>query len=447
MKLFLFRVALFLLLGGSIAQAGIFDPQTATLDNGLQIVVVSNHRAPVVTHMVWYRVGRADEPMGKGGLSHLLEHLMFKGSEHYGPNEMSQIVARNGGQENAFTSYDYTAYYQTVARDRLGLMMQMEADRMGGLILTEPVIEPERQVVLEERRMRIGNNPAAQLREAVGVAEYVNHPYGQPIIGWEEEIKGLTLDDIMSHYRRWYCPANAILVIAGDVTLDEVRPLAEKYYGPKSCAAPPPERVRPPSPLLAAERRVTLHDAHVGQPAWGRAYPAPSFAQGDVTRTHALSVLDELLSGGATSRLYRALVVEAKLATSVGSSYDGDALNRTSFDLHAAPAEGVEIDVLEKAVMAQIAKLLDQGVTEEEVARAKQRLLDSAIYARESLSTAAHMFGVALTTGQSIADVESWPDRIAAVTRQDVETAAREIFTSSGHVTSVLLPEDKDGKI
>ncbi|WP_046022835.1 pitrilysin family protein [Magnetospira sp. QH-2] len=439
MRLLPFLSLFALLISVTDSVAGIFNPQTDTLENGLQVVVVPNHRAPVVTHMVWYRVGRADEPPGKGGLSHLLEHLMFKGTENYAPNEMSQIVARNGGRENAFTSYDYTAYYQTVASDRLGLMMAMEADRMGGLTLSAPIIEPERQVVLEERRQRVGNRPSAQLHEAASPAFYINHPYGQPIIGWEQEIESITLQDIMSHYERWYCPANAILIVAGDVTMDDVLPLAEKHYGPKACTAPPPERVRPPSPVLEAERRIILRDANAGQTRWSRTYPAPSFATGEVIRTHALSVLDELLSGGATSRLYRSLVMEKSLATSVSSHYDGDSLDRTGFALSAQLNRGTDPDRLEAAFQEQISKLLNDGVTDEEVARAKQRMLDSAIYARESLRTAAHMFGVALTTGQTIEDVESWPKRIAEVTRQDVEEAAQAVFDQPGHVTAILL--------
>ncbi len=437
-------IALFLALAPD-ARSGVFNPETFTLDNGLQVVVVTNRRAPVVTHMLWYRVGRADESPGKGGLSHLLEHLMFKGSEAYPDGEMSRRVARNGGRENAFTSYDYTAYHQTVARDRLGLMMAMEADRMTNLRLGAPVVEPERQVVLEERRMRIGNVPAARLRAAARAALFVNHPYGQPIIGWTAEIEGYGLEDILAHYRRWYCPANAVLVIAGDVTAAEARPLVERHYGPLACAAPPPARVRPPIPDLESERRVTLRDPNVGQPTWRRVWLAPSHGTADPPAVAALEVLDEVLSGGATSRLHRALVVDRGVATSVHTHYNPDALDKTDFTVFAAPRPGVPIERLEDAAVAEIGALLRDGVTDSEVARAKQRLLDSAVYARESIRVAARVFGVALTTGQTVDDVESWPDRIASVTAGEVARAARAVLGRPGHVTSILLPETATG--
>jgi zinc protease len=213
------------------AQAKVFEPETFTLDNGLEVVVVANRRAPIVTHMLWYKVGAADEPPGKSGIAHFLEHLMFKGTDTLGPGEFSDIIARNGGQENAFTSYDYTGYFQTVAKDRLDIIMKYEADRMTNLTLSDEVVLPERDVVLEERRSRIDREPGAQLGEALRAVLFLHHPYGVPVIGWEEEIRGLTSADAIDFYRRWYAPNNAVLIVAGDVDAEEVRALAETHTG------------------------------------------------------------------------------------------------------------------------------------------------------------------------------------------------------------------------
>ena len=214
------------------ASAKVFNPQTFTLANGMQVVVIENRRAPIVTQMVWYKVGSADEPRGDSGIAHYLEHLMFKATKNLKSGEFSKIVARNGGRDNAFTSYDYTAYHQTVAADRLELIMKIEADRMTNLIIDDDAIEAERQVVLEERRSRTDNRPASLLREQANAALYLTYPYRDPVIGWAHEIRAITADGLRAFYKKWYRPNNAILIIAGDVTMDTVRPLAEKYYGP-----------------------------------------------------------------------------------------------------------------------------------------------------------------------------------------------------------------------
>jgi len=283
------------------AFAKIFDPDTFTLDNGMQVVLITNHRAPVVRHMVWYKVGAADEAPGETGIAHLLEHLMFKGTTNYGPGVFSGQVARNGGQENAFTSYDYTAYHQTIARDRLEMVMKMEADRMTNLVINEQQVAPERNVVLEERRSRTDNNPSAQLHEQVSAALYLNYPYRRPIIGWEHEIKALDVDRILAFYKRYYAPNNAVLVVEGDVTMDELKPLAEKYYGaiPRG---PEITRTRTTEPPATADRRVILENERVTQPSWSRRYLAPSYRYGDTEHAYALQVLSEIIGGGASSR-------------------------------------------------------------------------------------------------------------------------------------------------
>ena len=422
------------------ADAKIFDPETFTLDNGLQVVVVSNHRAPIVQHMVWYKVGAADEPPGKSGIAHFLEHLMFKGTETLGPGEFSEIIARNGGRENAFTSWDFTAYFQTVAKDRLEIVMKHEADRMANLRLTDDVVESERLVILEERRSRIDNEPSAQLSEMVTASLYLNHPYRIPIIGWEHEMRGLTKQDALDFYATWYAPNNAILIVAGDVTAAEVRPLAEKYYGAVPARAVP-ERVRLDEPTQTAPRRVTLESPRVRQPAVSIHYLAPSHNRGETEHAYALQVLEEIVGGGTTSRLYRQLVVEQGIAAAAGAGYSPGSFDLSSFGFYVTPRPGREIEEAEAALRAEIARLIEDGVTVEEVADAKQRLQAAAVYARDSLSSGPQILGRTLVVGGEVEDIESWPARIAAVTADQVDRALRAVLLETNSVTGVLLPK------
>ncbi len=431
--------ALLITLGRPV-QARVFEPESFTLDNGLQVVVVTNRRAPIVNHMVWYRVGAADEELGKSGLAHFLEHLLFKGTETAGPGEFSDIIARNGGRENAFTSYDYTGYFQTIASDRLELMMKYEADRMVNLVLTDDVVLPERDVILEERRSRVDNEPGAQLSEMARAALFMNHPYGISIIGWEHEMAQLTTEDALAFYRRWYAPNNAVVVISGDVSLDEVRPLAERYYGAVPRRAVP-ERARPQEPTQMAPRRVTLKSPRVRQPSLSISYLAPSYNRGEPGEAYALQVLSEILGGGTVSRLYLSLVVEQGLAASAGSSYGGDSFDLSTFSFYGSPRPGTELAQTETALRKEIDKLLEDGVTEEEVAEAKERLQSAAVFARDSVSTPSRVIGAALVTGQTLEDVEAWPERIGAVTAEQVNAVARAVFDERRSVTAVLEPE------
>jgi zinc protease len=432
-------LALLALFAGG-AQARIFEPEVFTLDNGMQVVVIANRRAPIVTHMVWYKVGAADEVPGESGLAHFLEHLMFKGTETLGPGEFSEIIAANGGTENAFTSSDYTGYFQTVARDRLEIVMKHEADRMVNLKLTNELVDPERQVVLEERRSRIDNDPGSQLWEMIGATMFLNHPYRRPVIGWEHEIRQLSTEGALAFYRRWYAPNNAILIVAGDVSAVEVRPLAEKYYGviPRGEV---PERRRVEEPPPRAARSVTLESPRVRQPAFSISYLAPGYNTDAEGHAYALQVLEEIMGGGPTSRLYRALVVEQSLAASAGSHYSANSLDLTSFVFSASPRVDVSVEDLEAALRTELARLLSEGVDEAEVAAAKRRLTAMAVYARDSLGTGARIFGAALTTGQSVEDVEAWPERIEAVTAARVNAAAKALLRAERSVTAYLLPK------
>ncbi len=429
---------LILLLAPATARAGIFNPESFTLANGLQVVVVINRRAPVVLHMMWYKAGSADEPTGQTGIAHFLEHLMFKGTTSLKPGQFSKIVAENGGQENANTGNDVTAYYQNVAKDRLETVMRIEADRMVNLVVPDDEVERERLVVLEERRSRTENSPRSLLWEQVNAALFLHHPYRIPIIGWEHEIKGLTKADALAFYRRWYAPNNAILIVVGDVSAADVRPLADKHYGaiPSLTITP---RVRIAEPPHRHARRVVYRDARVDQPQWMRRYVAPSYNRGETKHGHALQVLAEILGGGNTSRLYQSLAVKQNLASGAGTYYSPYHLDLASFDLSASPRPGVEIEALEKALDAEIARIVADGVTDEELARAKQVLGDRVAFASDNLRAGAMSFGVALTTERGIDEVELWPERIARVTAADVHDAARHVLKDTGAVTGILL--------
>jgi len=429
----------FFLFTASPASAAIFNPESFTLKNGLRVVVIPNPRIPAITHMVWYKIGAMDEAPGKSGLAHFLEHLLFKGTKTMAPGEFSKIVARLGGTDNAFTSQDFTAYHQTIASDHLERVMKMEADRMQNLVLTDPIVLPERDVVLEERRSRFENNPAAKLSLKVAEALYGKHPYGKPVIGWADELASLTTADALAFYQRYYAPNNAILVVAGDVTAAKLRPLAEKIYGPIPRREIGPRGTGPETGTKEA-RRVVMHSTEVRQPSFLRRYLAPNQSSAAAGEAQALEVLAEILGGGGTSRLYRQLVVEQKLAAAAGAYYDPVTRGPASFSIYSSPVPGVTIETIETAVNTEIESLLRHGVEEKEVARAIRRLRASATYARDSLDTGARMLGATLSVGLQIADVERWPERIEKVTAAQVLKAAKNVLRIQRSATGLLLP-------
>jgi zinc protease len=410
-----------------------------SLQNGMDCVVIPDHRAPVVTQMVWYRVGSADEEQGRSGLAHFLEHLMFKGTKKNPAGVFSKTLAALGGQENAFTSNDYTAYYQRVSRDHLEDVMAFEADRMTGLVLNDNVVNSERDVVLEERRMRTDNSPAAQLGEEIQAALFVNHPYGRPVIGWEKEIEALNREQALAFYRRYYAPNNAILVIAGDVTPDEVKKLAEKIYGPIPRNDAILARHRPAEPEARADRRVVLADGRVAQPSLTRNYLAPSYHTAKPGEAEAIDVLAHVLGTGSLSRLYRKLVIETKIAASAGAWYGGVAYDTTRLGISATPLPGVALKDLDKAIDGVIAEVVANGITAEELARAKTKLVADVVYSWDDPFTLARMYGAALTTGLSVETIQEWPDRIRAVTADQVQEAAKKWLASRHHVTGYLV--------
>jgi zinc protease len=413
------------------------------LDNGLTVVVIPDHRAPVVTHMVWYRNGSADDPPGKSGIAHFLEHLMFKGTDAHPMGEFSDVVAELGGQENAFTGNDYTAYFQRVAKEHLGVMMEFEADRMTGLVLTDEIVAPEREVVMEERRMHCDADPGAQLNEAVQAALFTHHPYGVPIIGWSHEIEGLNRGDALDYYRRFYTPENAILIVAGDVEPGEVRRLAEANYGKIKPRGEPPQRQRAKEPAPVARRLVTLNDEKVEQPSWQRCYLAPSFRTAQPGEAEALEVLAHLLGGGQTSLLYRSLVLDQGIAVVAGAHYLGTALDETRFFLYAMPNPGVTMETLDAAIDGVLTRFVAEGVDPAALERAKTRLVADAIYAQDSQAMLARWYGSALATGLSMEDIRQWPTRIEAVEPAQIIAAAKKHLDRRRAVTGHLLPAEE----
>lgn len=415
---------------------------TFTLANGLQVVVIPDHRTPTVTQMTWYKVGSSDETPGKSGLAHFLEHLMFKGTAKHPVGEFSQTVVRVGGNENAFTSTDYTAYYQSVPRDKLDTMMEFEADRMTGLVLKDENVLPERDVVLEEYNMRIANNPDARLTEQIMAALYLNNPYGRPVIGWRSEIESLNREDALAFYKRFYAPNNATLVIAGDVTADDIRPKIEATFG-KVAPQPDiaPKRIRPQEPPPAGPRTVTLADPRVEQPTMRRYYLVPSALTAASGESEALEVLAQLMGSGSNSYLYQALVVDKPLAISTGAWYQGTAIDPSQFAISVTPKSGVSFSQVEQAAESVIADIARNPIPASDLERAKTQLIAESVYAQDSQSTLARWYGAAITVGMNADDIKSWPDRIRTVTAAQVSEAAQKWLDNKRSVTGYLIKE------
>lgn len=434
------------ILGAVFASAAIAAPKvdSFTLDNGMLGVVIEDNRAPVVTHMVWYRVGSADEDRGKTGLAHYLEHLMFKGTDEIPEGAFAKIIAANGGQDNAFTSVDYTAYFQRIASDRLDLVMKMESDRMVDLRLTEEISLPERDVVLEERNQRTENDPGSLFNEQMGAALWLNHPYGNPIVGWKSEIEQLTMQDALDFYARHYGPDNAILVVAGDVGVDEVKRLAEKHYGPIPAAGiKMRERVAEPPQLSA--RRMRMSDPRVRQPYVIRRYIAPSRRTGGDADAAAMTMLAEILGGGGvTSRLAKKLQLEDRIAINTGAFYSGSNFDMGTFGVYGVPAPGAELQVVEDAIDAVMAELAANGPTEAELSRAKSLVRAAEIYAQDSQSGLARRYGAGLVNGLTIERIQNWPTTLTEVTAEDVMRVAAQNLRIERSVTGWLETADQE---
>jgi len=423
------------------------DISSFRLNNGMDIVVIEDHRAPVVVHMVWYRVGAADEPAGKSGIAHFLEHLLFKGTESMAAGELSDTVARNGGSDNAFTNQDYTAYFQRVAADRLDLMMQMEADRMRNLQMTEQDVATELQVILEERSQRTDSNPNALYREQAGAALYMNHPYGIPVIGWRHEMEGLTRADAFGFYQRYYAPNNATLIVAGDVDPEEVLAMAQSHYG---ALVPTPglePRARPEEPPQLAERRLVYEDPRVGQPYVLREYLVPERDSGDQQDAASLTLLAAILGGNAaTSVLGQKLQFEKQEAVYSSAYYGGLSYDDSRFGLVIMPLPDKTLAEAEAALDQALAAFMEESIDPEQFARIKMRLRAERIYAEDNVQNLAQRYGAALTSGLTLADIEAWPDILDATTPEQVMDAARRYLVRPHAVTGFIsAPAQEEG--
>jgi zinc protease len=412
------------------------------LANGMQVVLIPDHRAPVVTHMLWYRVGSADETPGQSGLAHFFEHLMFRGTSNHPGDAYLRLIGRVGGEVNAFTSYDYTAYYATVGADHLGLVMALEADRMMNLTLSEDTVQVEREVIVEERRLRTDNHPESLLHEQVMAALFLNHRYGIPVIGWMHEIRSWTLDDVLAFYRRWYLPSHAILVVAGHVTQGYLQPLAEKHYGtlPSASAS---VRERALEPEHTAARRVVMQDARIKHSLWMRLYLTPAYGTSERHRLPAVEMFAELLGGGPNSLLYQYLVRRLGLAAEVSVAFTSDAIDRTVLAIVAVPAPGLSVAELEQAIDREVTRIHEGAIDEAEVQLAQKKLRAHAIRMRDGTLPAAQAVGAALSTGATLEEIDTWPARIGAVTVSDVRAEAKAVLRDKASVTGVLTPSQE----
>jgi len=424
------------------AMADLPRVETFMLSNGLEVIVIPNHRIPAVSHMLWFRVGAADDPPGKSGLAHYHEHMMFQGTAKFKSGEYADIISRNGGQQNAFTGHDATSYYVNIAKEKLALVMEMEADRMRGLTPSDEDAAKEKQVIIEERRQRTDNNPGALLGEQINAALWRHHPYRIPIIGWMHEMHGLTKADVLNFHNSYYHPNNAILIVSGDITAAELKPLAQKYYGGFKRGTLPPRRWNQEPPQLAA-RRLELRHANVEQPSWSRSYAADSLASGKTQHALPLYVLAQVLAGGKSSRLYRAIVVEQKLATGVDVGYSPLSIGPAEFSISAIPEAKVSMEQLERAIDKEVATLLETGITEEELTRAKTQLKADSIFERDSLSGTANIMGWVRISGLSIDFFTRWPEHVDQITAEHVIEAAKQTLIDDGSVTAQLLPGAK----
>lgn len=422
-----------------ISSKPIFGAQSFTLENGLMAVWVPNHRSPVAHHMIWYKVGAADEDVGKSGIAHFFEHLMFKGTPKYPDAVFSKTINAIGGRDNAFTSSDYTAYYQSIPKEHLALVMDMEADRMQNLILTKEIIETERQVILEERKQRVDTSAFARYSEKENALLYVNHPYAIPVIGWEHEIRNLSEQDLLDFYKKWYAPNNAIVVVAGDINFEEFKKLVETHYGALKPSPHIKDRARPEIPQgIFNNLKLDLHfsDAQIAQNYLRKRMLVPSQKQ-DSQTSFALSIIAEELGSGESSLLYKELVTRQRKAISVGSVYSGESKDTGSFIFYATLAKDISFDAVEKEIDIIIDNFVQEGISQERLEEIKERMAASAIYARDSLDTPAYIFGKSLSIGLTMDDVEYWQDKLESVTKEQVDAVLREYFSPEKRETLI----------
>jgi zinc protease len=419
--------------------------QEFMLENGMKIIVKEDHRAPTAAHMVWYRIGSMDEQNGTTGVAHALEHMMFKGTTTLKPGEFSARVAALGGRENAFTSKDYTAYYQQIEQSRLESVMALEADRMANLVFDKDEFSREIKVVMEERRLRTDDQANGKLNEALNAAAFVAHPYHHPIVGWMDDLQNMTVEDAKAWHDRFYAPNNATMVVTGDVDAQKVRALAEKYFGkiaPKRIPVTKPQL----EPAQQGVRRITVK-APAENPYVALAFKVPTLK--DVEKdddVHALDVLSAVLDGFDNARLPARLVRTERVANSVGASYSSNARGPVLFVLDGTPAVGTTTAQLETLLRAEVQRIAQDGVTEEELKRVKNQLIAGQIYKRDSVFGQAMEIGVMEMTGVSHKQIDRIIEKLGQVTAKQVQAVAAKYFNDDQLTVATLVPlplEDK----
>ncbi len=433
-------IVLALLVGS--AQAGVVDVK---LDNGMRVIVQEDRRAPVMVSQVWYRAGSVDEFNGTTGVAHVLEHMMFKGTQDVPPGEFSKRIAAAGGRENAFTSRDHTAYFQQMQTDRLELAMKLEADRMANLVISDELFAKEIQVVMEERRLRTEDQAQSVVYERLMATAYQAHPYGRPIIGWMDDLQHMTAQDARDWYARWYAPNNATLVVAGDVRADEVIAMAKRYFGPLA-ARPLPERKPQAEPAQIGTKRIVVK-APAKLPYLLMAWHAPALKDWEKdTMPYALQILAGVLSGNDSARLQKSLVKTRQIAVNASAGYDAVSRGPAMFMIDATPAAGKTVADVEKAIRAEIDRIKREGISEAELARVKAQVIAGEVYQRDSLFYQAMQLGDYVTAGLPPEALAGRVGKLRAVTAGEVQAAAREWLKDDQLSVAELDPQPLEQK-
>ena len=437
----MYRVRIFLALLALLPLLGACSKtHQTTLSNGMKVVVQEDHRSPIVVSQIWYKVGGIDEPKGITGVSHVLEHMMFKGTEKHPSGDFSRIIAENGGRENAFTSRDYTAYFQTLEKSRLPIALELEADRMRNLTLDKKEFNKEIQVVMEERRLRTEDKPEGKLYEKFSSTAYTKHPYGNPIIGWMEDLQKLTVDDVANWYRRWYAPNNATLVVVGDVDPDDVLSLAKKYFGDIPAQKIEPS-VLPTEPPQKQTRRVVVKES-ARVPSIIMGYHVPVLGQAKPKwEPYALEVLAGILDGGKSARFSSELVRRDRIASNAGAGYSAVSRDPTMFLLDGTPANGHTVAELEQALRQQIERIINDPITAEELQRVKAQVTASDVYQRDSVFYQAMEIGMLETSGLDRSYIDSYVDSINKVTATQVRKVAQKYLIDTNLTVAILEPQ------
>jgi zinc protease len=410
------------------------------LTNGLEVVVMPNDRMPVVSHLLVVKAGAADDPYGKSGLAHYLEHLMFGGTKNFPEGAYDRAIARVGGEQNAYTTRDYTLYYATVPKQHMPAVMTMEADRLANLIIDPTIAARELKVITEERGIRVENNPAAQWHEQLDALTFLNHPYGRPVIGWAEDMASFTPEDAAAFHAMYYRPSNMILVVAGDVTVAQVRRDAQRYYGGLTASAAP-VRAWPKEPPMRLTRRGEMRDVRVNEPRLLRQYVAPSVKEGTSAQAMALAVFAQYLGGGDASVLYDALVRQQNVATQVSVSYDPQSIGPALFRIRAIPAAGVSLGQLEEALNRALEQAMTAPLDAAGIDRAKTLLKADAVFAQDGLQPLAQWMAQLYAIGLDEQYFYQWTDSIEQVSAASALEAARAVLVAPRGVTGQLLPQ------